>query len=336
MHRPHLHKSTLVIATTAITIAILLEMPGRVVSGSLAFSTEVNEIEHGWPWVYLHRNVRLEGPDFDVPLHRRERMKIQSFLPPEFETWADLPMGGVPWLRPANWRVWQSIDDKAVPHWEFNRGNLVADVVVTLFVVAAIIAAFEFRCRRRAPLLNFGIVEMLVAVALVSGALGWVVHMKNEHRRELQLADDRRDSSGPCVPFDMDCVAPLWFRSLFGDRLIPSYFWRVSEVYIAGSPKFDLEACTRQLAQFKCATRVTIDGDAPGLCAALQYFKRIDTVFWEPRGGRPNQLPTEEIALLTHVRKLIIVDKKSFPAEQLKRLEAALPNCSIIEEWEDW
>jgi hypothetical protein len=331
MKFPRLHKSTIAVALITAAVAVLVEVPGRVVSGTLSFKSETNDIEHGWPWVYLRREVRLAGSDFDVPSARLQRLRFQGFMPPEFET-LDLPMGGVPWLRAANWRFWQCVDDGRSLHREFIGGRLLADIAIVLAAVFATICAWEFRRRRRPRIFNFGIIEMLVVVAVVSGALGWLAYMKNEHARELQLAEELK--SGKFQPFENACIAPLWFRSLFSDRLIPGYFWRVNELYIAGDSDFNVEACASYIAQFKYVNRAYIDRDAFGLFPMLARFKRIDTLTLSRRRTLELQLPIDEIAQLTHLR-VIIVAHDPLSREHCESLAAALPNCKIKDE-SDW
>jgi hypothetical protein len=335
MSLPRLHKSTIIIGLFAAVVAVLLEVPGRVVSGSAFIDTEVNEIEHGWPWVYLRRDVRLEGPDFDVPANRQMRWKVPSFSPPEFETWADLPMGGVPWLRPANWRFWQSIDDGGTRRRDFNVVRLLTDIAVALCLVIAIAAAWEFRRRRRPHILSFGIADMLLAVTAASTTLGWLVYMKNEHRREQQLANDLQQSSFVLMPGEEVCVAPRWYRSLCGDGLVPNFFWRPTEISIAAVPLLDIEAHARSVMQFKYDTQVAIYGRVADAYAALQGMRRLDTMY-VGQIDDPQRLPFVEIAKLTQLRKLFIAGKDGVPPEHLIRLEAALPNCKIIDEREDW
>jgi hypothetical protein len=176
---------------------------------------------------------------------------------------------------------------------------------------------------------------MLLAVTAASTALGWLEYMKNEHRREQLLANDLQESSFVLMPCEEVCVAPRWYRSLCGDRLVPNFFWRPTEISIAAVPLLDIEAHARSVMQFKYVTQVAIYGRVADAYAALQGMRRLDTLYFG-QSDDPQRLPIDEIAKLTQLRKLIIAGKDGVPPEHLIRLEAALPNCKIIDEREDW
>jgi hypothetical protein len=65
---------------------------------------------------------------------------------------------------------------------------------------------------------------------------------------------------------------------------------------------------------------------------AVQHLETLDIYGCHPRFDQE----FEELSRLTQLQKLIIWAKDRMPPEALTRLEAALPNCKIVDVDDDW
>ncbi|MCI0333773.1 MAG: hypothetical protein L0228_11190, partial [Planctomycetes bacterium] len=229
MPRPRLHKSSIVLGLVAAALLVLLNIPGRVIDYQPSFR---KTFEHGWPYIYLRRETReptkwttYQGMTLTlsytpVILGRRD---IASYLP----TW------GIPWLSAENWQFWEAHIEEGIPRWDFRGATLVLDCVVVLLVLLAVIAAWEIRRRRRPRLLCFGLSDLMVAVSGASLLLGYLVYLNREYQREAQIDAEKLVSiDDSWFAYEDECIAPVWVRSLIGERFLPNFLWRHDNVLI--------------------------------------------------------------------------------------------------------
>jgi hypothetical protein len=64
-------------------------------------------------------------------------------------------------------------------------------------------------------------------------------------------------------------------------------------------------------------------------------MERLNTLHIE-QSDDPARLPLDAIAKLTQLQRLVIAGKDNVPPRHLSRIAAALPNCTIVDEWEEW
>lgn len=336
MARPRLHMSSIVVGTVIALLVVLIEMPGRVVSGDIGGEPSM-VFEHGWPWAYLRREIverpvlvpstTAEGPSF-APCF------LSPFSPLDIRT--DLPRWGVPWLSAANWQFWE-VDELGEPlHWRFHGGIATADFLAAAAVATIAMAAWELRRRRHPRLLCFGLSSLFVLITLASVTCGWLAYQQRESQRESQLLMDLEPYLYDGFTWDENqyqCVAPLWIQSLIGPRWLPQFSWRVSTVMV-----FALPIQEHDFLRLR----------------ELRYLNRFEFTHWEPtfRMSAVASLPHvstldiancadlddrnyDDLAQLTQLRTLV-VDKNNIPPETLSRIEDALPNCEIVDYSDEW
>jgi hypothetical protein len=344
MPRPRLHRSSIVVGTLVAILLILIEVPGRVISG--VFGTNVSQVfEHGWPWVYLRRETSRPNPTI-VTAPDGTQVEFQySLVVTPINPRYDLPYWGIPWLNSENWRFWET-DRTAVPlRWIFNRAKLFCNVAVSLALVTGVIAAWEVWRRRRQRLLpfRFGLVEMFIAVACVSTTLGWLVYVQREFQRENRIIERQLNRDLPAdfedywVEADEVCVAPAWIRSLFGERFFPAFFWRTCAVDIQSDRGDRTDLICAEISRLDYVTKIAINGHPRRRFrfSALRNLERIKTLeIWRPTILDEQVL--NELSQLKQLTKLVIEDIEDVPFDALARLKAELPNCRIIHYSDDW
>ncbi len=281
MPRPRLHKSSIVVGLVIALLLVLIEIPGRVVSG--IGGTDVSKVfEHGWPWVYLRRETAERYVPESVTTPEGLSL-VPSFSPVIYplDIRTDLPHWGIPWLNAENWRFWEA-DTAAVPRrWVFNPANLFWNVAIALLLLAGVVGAWELWRRRQASPLSFrfGLRGLLVAIAAASAVMGWLTYVEREDTRETALIDKVSQRSGPMEAtwFDVDhvCVAPLWHRSLVGVRVFPEFFWRASAVNIQPERGDKTELMCAEIAQLDHVTKIGIEG----------HLRHVRSLFGPPHLG---------------------------------------------------
>jgi hypothetical protein len=343
MPRPRLHKSSIVVGLIVALLLVLIEIPGRVVGGSGIMSGS-KVFEHGWPWVFLGRETPDQTPQATITYDDRKQLwlhyrpVIYSFSPRY-----GLPRWGIPWLSAENWRVWEADTATSPPRWDFNPTMLAYDVPIALFVLGGAVVGWEFWRRRRATLFSFrfGLRGLLLAIAGVGAALGWLTHLEREHRRETALIDSVDERSGPMEAtwYDMDpvCVAPLWLRSLVGVRLWPEYFWRASTVNIESERGDKTDLMCAEIAQLDYVTKISLDGHPRHhfRFSALSNLPQLHTLeIWT----HPiiEEQDVNELARLNQLKKIVIEHMDQIAPDVLARLKVSMPNCKIIDDLDDW
>jgi hypothetical protein len=351
MLRPRLHKSPIVVGLLLLLVAVLLEVPGRVVHGSTSNNlatgkTDVYTVfEHGWPWIYLRRATYWHYADDEVPPERQIRSAagVQHW----FDTRTDLPMWSVPWLSAENWWLWQWAYHDDTRKWTLNWPRLLLNVATVSSIVALVVAAWEYRRRRRPRVFSFGLVEMFVAFTLVGGALGWGIYMKREQQRERVFIGTVHSVWSP---HSEECIAPLWMRSLLGDRLTPPFLWRIT------SAEIDRDDFThhhlrhlQEISQLSYLTRISVHGDVKEYPSfpfvflnSLIRLKELN-LWWSGTVDDESALwycviseqDVVQLIQLDGLRK-IYLDTKDVSPRLLGRLKAGLPNCEVDDVYEEW
>jgi hypothetical protein len=346
MSRPRLHKSSIVVALIAAFVAVLLEVPGRVIHGTswndrTTGKTDVFTIfEHGWPWVYLRRATYWHYADDDVPPERQMNGVA--------DTRSDLPMWSVPWLSAENWSIWQSYYHDDIAYWTLNWSRILWNVTTVLFAVVLLVVAWECRRRRRPHVFSFGLIELFVAFTVAGGVFGWGVYMKREQQRERDLIANIRSVWSL---HSEECIAPLWMRSLLGDRLVPSFLWRTTSAEVQRDDYVDHGLPhLKEIAQLSYMTRILVYGNAkeypPFPFALLNSLIRLeeldlsgsyvaDDESGDIRFSDITEQDVEQLIQLDGIRK-IFLDTGDISPKLLARLKAGLPNCKIVDAREGW
>jgi len=191
-----LHRSTFAILLLVAALLVLLVVPGEYTGYSpaeeiLGLGTPLT-FEHGWPWVYLRRLVEL---------------------PPSTPR-ATLPHHGVPWLQGRAWSfegdlgshpAWADGDAEQWTWWA-----LALDGFVALAILAIVAAALEWR-RRRRPIWQFSLTELLSLMLLLAAALGWWKFHAHRSQDEREVADKYFETR-----YNLDYRGPLWLRRAVG------------------------------------------------------------------------------------------------------------------------
>ena len=332
MRRPRLHRSSVVAGLVAAALLVLVSVPGRVVGG---LTSDCKIFEHGWPWVYLRRET-IEEPVTFYDASSGLSL-VPCFLPAIYPFDRDapsrLPMWGVPWLTPANWMIWDG-DANGDRHWHLMVGALLLDLATALGVVAIAVAATEVWRRRRARVLSFRIADMLVATAVLGAILGRIAYWQHEYPREQRALVDADGFSW--YGQSETCIAPLWLRSLIGDRFFPDFCWRTATVLIhAGSD--DADEAAQRISQLAYVHEIQVwltEGESFRF-SVLNAIPQLQTL--EIDAERPIQeRDVKELAQIVHLRKLVFWRKDEVPAELMARLESALPDCEIVDDDENW
>ncbi len=332
MPRPRLHKSSVVVGAIVAILLVLIEIPGRVIDGAHGPNASL-VFEHGWPWIYLRRETVEPPLTYTTPEGLTLFPAINWIA---FEIPWSLPNWGIPWLSSANWRFWQASKESGTLHWGFNGVVMFSDIAVALFVVAAIIAAWEFRRRRRPSLLSFGLADMFLVVASVSAVLGWFAYHEREYLRERQLLAQADRIYDVWYAGDYVCIAPIWISSLTGEQWLPKFAWRTSSVNIQRTHQEHVATTCEQIAKLKCVTKVTLhNSGARFRFSALRNLEQLETLELCGFGGLDgNEL--DELARLAQLRKIIIDDIDELEVDRLSQLQAKLPRCEIVGFSDDW
>jgi hypothetical protein len=139
--------------------------------------------------------------------------------------------------------------------------------------------------------------------------------------------------------YDIDhvCVAPLWLRSLVGMRLWPEYFWRASTINIQPERGEETDLMCAEIAQLDYVRKIAIDGHPRHRFrfSALGNLEQLETIeIWT----YPiiSEQDINELAQLKQLRKIVINNIDEIAPDVRAQLEAALPNCEIIDYLDDW
>jgi hypothetical protein len=341
MSRPRLHTSSIVVGLIIALLLVLIEVPGRIVGGR-GGGNVWTVFEHGWPWIYLRRET-AEPPLQTIVTLDGKRVSLQPglvFNPPYPRS---APRWGIPWLSAENWRIWEADTSTEPRHWDFKYVTLACDIAMAIVLLIGITTAWELWRLRRATLFSFrfGLRGLLLAISAVAASLGWLTYIERAHQRETVLIERESERSGPMEAtwFDVDhvCVAPLWLRSLVGVRVFPEYFWRASAVNIQPERGDKTDLMCAEMAQLDYVKRIGIEGHLrhPFRFSALRNLAQMKTLeVWRPTILDEQDL--NELAQLKQLQKIVIEGLHELDPKALARLEAALPDCKIIDSLDDW
>jgi hypothetical protein len=233
---PRLHRSTWV-ATVVLAILLgLMIVPGEYLgrSTSSSFSPSkpgvVFDFEHGWPWVFLRR-----------------QMELPPGVPTSVEPNRNVP----PWLQRWAWSFAGEVVGGPTDSWAAELGwwpgLLALDVVVAGALVCALAFAMEWR-RRRRRLYQFSLAELFVLVLLVGGGLGWWKANERAYAAERRSESDLRLTY---VRAAEEYCGPSWLRRVAGrnnlhvfDRVVSLAFndandYRHMATYAAAFPNVE-------------------------------------------------------------------------------------------------
>ena len=328
-----LHKSSVVVVLIIAALAVLIEVPGRVVRGTLG-TAQTTEFEYGWPWVYLRRETYRKYAVIDVRPERREQA-IADFFNYDLDVRWNLSMWSVPWLCGDNWKFWEVNREEIPLHRKFSGWLLFADVLIVLIVATIAIAALERRRRRRPGLWSFRISEVLVAMTAVCVLLGWLIYLDREFKREERLTNTASNGL-EWLATDETCIAPVWIQSLVGGRLLPKFFWRASAVDLYVGEGTDEEPL-RDIATLQYVTEIEILalGDERFPFSKLQALNNLRTLDLSSY-QTTNENDLNEITQLTSLRRLVIGYPDDVAPDVLSWLESEMPNCKVAEGRYDW
>jgi hypothetical protein len=313
------HKSTIVVALAVVGLLVLVDVPGRVDDWSPgAFS----KFEHGWPLTYLRQRTQ-QSPFATVAFASRR------------EAQSKLPMAGIPWCSLANWEVWEAQTFEGVTYRTLDQRALVLDCLLGLVLLVAVVGGYEFRRRRRAHLLSFSLVDVFVVITATCAASGWVALLKQEASRETAIIAKLDESKTPIADGDV-CVAPLWIKSLAGEKWMPDFTWRTGSVAVAALDVEDVDQLCAEIRDLPYLSKLTISGFLPGdhfpfatLASIRQLEKlQIDTT------PQINDRDIRELSELRGLKKIVV--RQGIAPERLSRLESALPGCKVVDPDEDW
>lgn len=251
------HRSTWVVAAIIVLALLMANLPGQVVSfprielpNNLQTGFPIDwRYQHGWPWTCL---VRAEF-DHTFKMH--------------------MPMV---WDEPTSadcWRFWSG-----VPRLQY------AALAGNLFIAAALIyaggVAFEWWRRRRSRIWQLHLVDALLFIAVLSGALALWISSRGRFLREQQVLSLPSD---PTVPLDEELPlmlieshstqlgGPSWLRLLSEESPLRT-FDRVIAIEVPGYelPKAAPFRDLRQLAIHHEATERDI--------AILSQFRHLEAL----------------------------------------------------------
>lgn len=320
MHRPLLHKSSVVVGLIVATLLVLIEVPGRVTEWVFVSGTDgAKTFEHGWPWVYLDRETfdRNWGPG-DPTIYPRDVRRM-------------LPMAGVPWLSVANWRAWESDTQAATPRWHFSGLRAAADLCIGFLVTLAIVAAREFRRRHRRGLFSFRLSDLFAALTAVCLLLGRLVYEYREYHRELPFHNAEREAAW--YVWDDDCIAPRWLQRLIGPKAFPDFLWRASEAVISPLESQGPNIITQELSQLRYLRKLdftVVESAAHFPFSALNDVPQVEEIYL--RGELLNESDVEELKRCHFVDTIHIWDIEEVPQELIGRMKTELPTIDLIAE----
>ena len=213
--RFRIHRSTWIVGLSVLVLNALVLLPGQTVGGGSGgcrefagdrdwVSTEL--IEHGWPYIFLHRSALEE-----------EGLEGWQF-------W------DVPWLSSSAW-----FDLRKQCYIEFNLQHLLLDLTILLAIVALISWAWEWR-RRRSRILQFNLADLLVGFTLLALPLGWYVYYRNQEQRENRTwTEATNEFDGLDIGYDnLDVVTSRWLSGLIGDRRTPRFEFATAAKFDCG------------------------------------------------------------------------------------------------------
>jgi hypothetical protein len=331
MSRLRLHKSSIVIGLATGIGLVLIEVPGRIsreIQGTYASTV----FEHGWPWVYLRRDM-MKPPfrviDIDgLTLTLGSGQVVHPMRPGQ-----NRPFWSVPRLNSENWKFWEADGNSEPRRWTLRPIAAFGDLAMAVAAVVGSVMAWETRRRRCPRLLTFRLTDILVAVGALSIGLGWLTYHHNGWSEEMNSTD-----SGPMWGVtEESCVAPHWLQSLIGSELLPGFFWRASAAEIYTGEVEDADQIADEISELKYVTRTALwDAGDRFRFSAFRKLTRLETLeLWGFHTLDEHEL--NELGQLKQLKKIVFEDIDGIAPEVLvSRLETDLPDCNIVDARDDW
>lgn len=244
---PRLHKSSWVVATLTLAVLVLIVVPGQVEN----WYASRMRYSHGWPTEFLRRD-------------------LEELPPWEWKTIKQPPQGP-PWLYLDGWNFVHASKT------EWNRLNLLLDLGVAIGCIGLLTAAWEFRRRRRANLLQLRLSDFFLATAIVAFSLTWITSHWHGHF-ERAVADVMAGGSDGSIEYENGFFAPRWFTRLAGLGNVPRCFYRMikCQFTIDADNIEQIEQLLPRLTQFKYLRRVEIYCDSEPLALRLRDALRAE------------------------------------------------------------
>jgi hypothetical protein len=327
MHVPQLHKSTIIVGLITAALAVLICIPGRTVKWQpYSYAT----YEHGWPYVFLRRQSRLEPLPYGDPMiivfHKDGVMSLPNY--------------GIPWLGANNWKVW-SVDPRGLlaPR-KFHPWHLIADTAAAAAVIAVVTGTWEFRRRRRASPLAFSLGDMLAAVTSVCAILGWIALERRTAERELPVTQRYWGGDDYIFnPWGEACVAPLWTKSLLGERLMPAFTWRINQGNINANLVHNFEELQAEMSVVPHVTHICLQsvpgGNRHFRFSMLRAVPRLETLELREFRSLDDQ-DIRDLCELPGLKKIVFEKKDDVDPATLDKLQTTLPGCAIVDYYDDW
>ena len=263
LSRPHF--STFVLLLPVITALVLIVVPGVV-------SDENDAVwyDHGWPWLYLRREVLSEptisnafavatwagGDSFSFPLSTPGAELLTALNDREKPAWC--------WA----WAWWSPSES-----YEWHPIALLGDLGTMCLILAVPGVLLEWRRRRHARAWQFSLAESVLFVAMVAGVLAWWQANVRQSRLEATVSETLGPENVSAVT---TYCGPEWLRHLIGVRA-EGPFERVTSIHIR---RWKFAEPPSELSAFTKLKSVSIGGilNAPSLAAWLRKTHSLDEV----------------------------------------------------------
>ena len=207
--RFRLHRSTWAILLPAAAALVLVMVPAEYAGmGSThrfglppPYTTWLN-YDHGWPWTFLQRQYSPQSLGISVRPGGRP-----------------LPERGVPWLEARGWSFAGAATQQRnqFPRGEWHAWALAADIGVAVAGILAMAFFLEWRRRRRRAW-QFSLADLLGAMLIVCGGLGWWMWHVRQHQAEQAFVQ--------FLTLDANAVVyrgPAWLRRAVGQDNLPQF-----------------------------------------------------------------------------------------------------------------
>jgi hypothetical protein len=306
MRWPKIHRSTVVVALLMLVPAVLMNVPGELISpltGNVGGGYEA-EYVHGWPWVSLHRSVFY---DFSI-----EGGPVAP----------DKPIAGVPWLAWTSWWFWQG------KTWRLWPWRLVGDVLVSLLLIAVVASLWEWRRRRRSRAIQFSLAGCLIAFTIIAAILGWWWHAKNVSGWEGSFEES---TDGEWLNFQTGYYGPLWLRRLFGKDLLAPAFERVDSADLQVADDNQLMHAVSILKNFPYLRELSISTPRENPQIDYSELANLKRLRYLTLSSKLNDGNASEIAMLSQLLEIDISEWDMHDPVVIQRLLGALPGCRISE-----
>jgi hypothetical protein len=136
---------------------------------------------------------------------------------------------------------------------------------------------------------------------------------------------------------DLECIAPDWMRSLFGERLLPEFTWRTCYATVNAGDVVSESALAAELSQITYLRRLDINQRPLNRrlkLAELKCLERLETLEFSD-GFYLDDARLNGLKELPRLEKIVLY-KDTVSPKVIARLNAELPHCRVIDVEEDW